>query len=389
MGIIQATTGLIHACDMPFSKFKQLVEQTYDVKGDVGYKFGFYAMLEQGLPEITLGPKALYNHRSAPTDINDLGKKFIEVLEPYSEIRGVIFTPLSGPKSQEEWTAAAKEKKKLVYLEPILETDTFLVSNGGFIEDDAIGKMMELALKQEVDGLIFPDNEIGMKLAKEYEGKARVYWRKNGELDLKDFRELTSYEVIPHGLAKAVDAVKGTDKLIIYDHQKPGTDIPKNAQAYAKAVKKGGAHAVIFFPQAGPEAEDAHIDAALKEGLEVIVGGHMTHPMYTKSEGGYIADDAPMRIYHKAADKGVRHFVVPGTKMDVFKKIREGLEGRGLEPTYLSPGFGPKGQKASVAAYREIAGERKLVIIGRDINDAADMREATIQKIRELGILED
>lgn len=52
-------------------------------------------------------------------------------------------------------------------------------------------------------------------------------------------------------------ARKYTNKPIIYDHQKAGTDIPDTGKDFAKLNKNSGIDAVIFFPQAGPETERA------------------------------------------------------------------------------------------------------------------------------------
>ena len=42
-----------------------------------------------------------------------------------------------------------------------------------------------------------------------------------------------------------------------------------------------------------------------KFGLTPIVGDEMTHSKHLRSEGGYIADEAPKRMYRDAAKLGV------------------------------------------------------------------------------------
>ena len=71
-----------------------------------------------------------------------------------------------------------------------------------------------------------------------------------------------------------------TDKPLIYDHQKAGTDIPDTGKRFMQEVKEAGFDAVILFPQAGPATEYEWILAAQEAGLGVIVGGEMTHPRY-------------------------------------------------------------------------------------------------------------
>ncbi|MEK6910177.1 MAG: hypothetical protein AABW82_00200, partial [Nanoarchaeota archaeon] len=86
------------------------------------------------------------------------------------------------------------------------------------------------------------------------------------------------------GLPAVVDAAREfTNKPIIYDHQKAGTDIPATGKNFAQTMKRSGVDTVIFFPQAGPETERAWIYHAFDQGLNVIVGGRMTHPAYAVS----------------------------------------------------------------------------------------------------------
>ena len=119
--------------------------------------------------------------------------------------------------------------------------------------------------------------------------------------------------VIPFGMQNVVKTIRKITKLpIIYDHQKAGTDIPDMGLKFMKACKY--ADAVIIFPMAGPETEAAWIKAAQQAKANIIVGGEMTHPAYLKSEGGFIEDDAPARMYEIAASMGVADFVIPGNK---------------------------------------------------------------------------
>ncbi len=74
-----------------------------------------------------------------------------------------------------------------------------------------------------------------------------------------------------HGLpAVIIAARKHTDKPIIYDHQKAGTDIPDTGRNFARVVKKAGVDTVIFFPQAGPETARAWIYHALDRKLLLV-----------------------------------------------------------------------------------------------------------------------
>lgn len=177
------------------------------------------------------------------------------------------------------------------------------------------------------------------------------------------------------GLPRAVEiARRYTKKPLIYDHQKAATDIPDTGKAFAKVCKDAGINAVILFPQAGPETERAWIDYALSEELGVIVGGLMTHKKYVRSEGGYIADDAIIEMYEKAANLGVNDYVVPGNNPEAIKKIRAMLEREHSHPVFYSPGF--VAQCGTITDAAKAAGERYHAIVGRAIYEAEDMGAA-------------
>lgn len=171
-------------------------------------------------------------------------------------------------------------------------------------------------------------------------------------------------------------ARKYTDKPLIYDHQKAGTDIPDTGAAFMRVLKESGMDVVILFPQAGPNTQTAWIDAAKEEGLGVIVGGIMTHPGYTQSDGGYLRDEATFEIYRRAARQGVSDFVVPGNRPRVIRQVRALLEGEGVEPSFYPPGFLAQGGSLSEAA--KAAGARIHPIVGRGIYKAEDPRQAVL-----------
>jgi orotidine-5'-phosphate decarboxylase len=185
------------------------------------------------------------------------------------------------------------------------------------------------------------------------------------------------------GLPAVVAAArKHTDKPIIYDHQKAGTDIPDTGKNYAKLMKRSGVDTVIFFPQAGPETERAWIYHALDNGLNVIVGGRMTHPAYAVSEGGFITDEGALDMYRIAARAGVNNFVVPGNKPGVIKQVKDVVEAEGVSPVFYAPGFVAQGGKIEDAT--KIAGDRFHGIVGRGIYQAKDMHAAAVEHTSQL-----
>lgn len=184
--------------------------------------------------------------------------------------------------------------------------------------------------------------------------------------------------VIPFGIKTIVNTIRDiTDLPIIYDHQKAGTDIPDLAGNFMRAVR--GVNAVILFPQAGPETERAWINAAKKE-MGVIVGGEMTHKAYLVKDNGFIADNAPERIYTIAASLGVKDFVIPGNKLEKLKEYKELLER--FKPVFYSPGLIAQGGALTDSA--KAAGPYWHAIIGRGIYQQKDMHKAAKELVREI-----
>jgi len=178
-------------------------------------------------------------------------------------------------------------------------------------------------------------------------------------------------------LETAVKTIKKQDgdMVVIYDHQKAGNDIPEMGKGFAHDLKSAGVDVAILFPFAGPRAQTAWTENCLNAGLQVMTGGIMTHPEFLVSEGGYIADDAPLRIYCLAAELGVRHFVVPGNKPMWVRKIGAllvELLGKG-NFTLSAPGFITQGGTLSQCG--AVAGSFWHAIVGSAIYNAVNPRE--------------
>ncbi|MHC1635349.1 MAG: orotidine 5'-phosphate decarboxylase / HUMPS family protein [Candidatus Methanospirareceae archaeon] len=178
-----------------------------------------------------------------------------------------------------------------------------------------------------------------------------------------------------YGLFRICEEITAYTELpIIYDHQKLGTDIPEICGGgLLEVCEEAGIRAVIIFPQSGLETLRATVKGCLRLGLIPIVGGEMTHPRYLQSEGGYIADDAPERIYLDAARLGVEYFVVPGTKVERMRKYRLLLEREVGEPKFLFPGIGEQGGDIT-RAFEAVHPFSSYAIVGRAIYTARDIR---------------
>lgn len=172
------------------------------------------------------------------------------------------------------------------------------------------------------------------------------------------------------GLGSSIDALLReyqADTLFVYDHQKAGNDIPDMGPKFAAKVKQAGCDAAILFPFAGPKTQEKWIKSCQDAGLHVLVGGVMTHENFLVSEGGYIDDAAPERIFRLAVDLGVTDFVVPGTKPQWVRRLREVIEEQLLIGSYdlYAPGFVTQG--GDLTECGELAGSRFHPIVGSGI----------------------
>lgn len=175
-----------------------------------------------------------------------------------------------------------------------------------------------------------------------------------------------------------------TDLPIIYDHQKAATDIPKLGSDFATTCVDNQVNAVILFPFGGAATEREWIKACQDEGLVVLVGGHMTQEEFLVSEGGFIADDAPERMYKIAIECGVRDFVVPGNKVEFVEKYRKLFEtelGKGNFTLY-APGFIAQG--GVITETGKVAGDNWHAIVGSAIYKADDMAAAAREIVSQI-----
>lgn len=177
------------------------------------------------------------------------------------------------------------------------------------------------------------------------------------------------------------------DRKVIYDHQKGGTDIPDLEDSLAELVD-AGVHALILFPFGGALTQERWTKSAVDAGLTVLVGGHMTQKGFLYSQGGYVHDEAPERIYRNAVAQGVHDFVVPGNQPDLVVKykgiiedelLHQGLGGETF--AFYAPGFVRQGGVISETG--AVAGERWHAIVGSALINAVDVeavaRELTSQ----------
>lgn len=207
--------------------------------------------------------------------------------------------------------------------------------------------------------------------------------------DTADLPEVSGFKLgfelaLRVGLPTLVEQIREhSDKPIIYDHQKGGTDIPDQGPRYAKVMAESKIDWAILFPLTGPKSLEAWVKAHQEAGVGIIVGAWMTHPHYRVSDGGFLGDEAILRIYTLSAELGVTHFVVPGNNLAAIRAVRSHVESVIDSPVYLSPGLVTQGGDISHAA--AAAGERWHAIVGRGLYQAEDVRVAAQDFIRQLN----
>ena len=194
-----------------------------------------------------------------------------------------------------------------------------------------------------------------------------------------DIPQIGGYKIsavlaITEGMEVLVEiARKYTEKPLIYDHQKAGTDIPDTGKSFTSALKKSGINALIIFPLSGPATQTAWIRSAQEVDLPIIVGGYMTHERFVVSDGGYIDDNATDKIYTNAAFQSITDYVVPGNKPTIIKRIKGILNENNIDPVFYAPGFIAQGGQISEAAKE--AGLRWHAIVGRAIYESQDIQK--------------
>jgi orotidine-5'-phosphate decarboxylase len=188
---------------------------------------------------------------------------------------------------------------------------------------------------------------------------------------------------IRYGLTHVLAVTRSFTKLpVIYDHQKGGTDIPEMGARFAEACKEAGVDAVILFPLAGPESQLAWLDACNRLDLRVLIGLHMTHKAFLVSEGGFVDDTAPRRVFELAADHGVTDYVVPGNKVAAMVEYKRLLEAKRVSYTFYAPGFITQG--GDITECGRAAGDRWHAIVGSAVYLAPSPRQAAERLTRQM-----
>ncbi|MGA2149458.1 MAG: orotidine 5'-phosphate decarboxylase / HUMPS family protein [Bryobacteraceae bacterium] len=155
---------IIPACDVDLARFEELVKATASIEKVSAYKIGMILGLRYGLPRVvevarkhTVKP-LIYDHQKAATDIPAMGEEFANLLASVG-MNSVILFPQSGPATLAAWTQRAMEKGLTVIVGGLMTHERYIVSEGGYLADEAVERMYVDAAKLGVSDFVVPGNK--------------------------------------------------------------------------------------------------------------------------------------------------------------------------------------------------------------------------------------
>jgi orotidine-5'-phosphate decarboxylase len=165
--LIRSNKTVIVAADTEaIVDFRKLLEATKDIAGIGGYKLGMLMGLEGiGWSVAKIREKftgkfpVIYDHQKAGNDIPEMGGPLARKLKS-SGIDAAILFPFAGPATQKEWTKACQGEGLTVLTGGIMTHPNFLVSEGGYISDDAPERIIKMAIELGVTDFIAPGNKV-------------------------------------------------------------------------------------------------------------------------------------------------------------------------------------------------------------------------------------
>ncbi|MEM4216889.1 MAG: hypothetical protein QXZ09_02580 [Candidatus Methanomethylicaceae archaeon] len=205
-----------------------------------------------------------------------------------------------------------------------------------------------------------------------------------------DFDLVGAYKIgfslaLRFGLLKVVSTIRNySEKPIIYDHQKGATDVPHTGNIFSDALVEAGLDYAIIFPFSGPSTQMAWIESLKKAGIIPIVGGILTVSDFLNSNGGYISDDAPLKIFKTASSMRVKDYVLPGNNLQILNRYKQIIDSMVDSPVYYLPGLGAQG--GDIRSCGKIMGKRWHAIVGRSIYAAKDIRSTLMALMSDLQL---
>ncbi len=161
--IITQPKSIIPACDVGLEQYELLLKATADLPGIGAYKIGFVLALSVGLPRAVQIARRythkplIYDHQKAASDIPDTGKAFARVCKE-AGIDAVILFPHAGPETERAWIDYARNEDLSVIVGGLMTHKKFVRSEGGYIADEAIIEMYEVAAGLGINDYVVPGN---------------------------------------------------------------------------------------------------------------------------------------------------------------------------------------------------------------------------------------
>lgn len=163
--ILRGDRSIIVAMDVDGAWFYDLVAALEFVESIGAVKFGFF-QLNSGIESCvdlvrsTLGDiPIIYDYQKIGSGVTDSGTKFAKTLKT-AGISAVIIYPFAGPKVQEVWTETLRAEGLHVLVGGMMTHPNFLVSEGGYVADEAVSRIYALAIKQGVEHFLLPGNKL-------------------------------------------------------------------------------------------------------------------------------------------------------------------------------------------------------------------------------------
>ncbi len=154
--------GIIFSADVQnLNELEEMVSLCILYDEVKAFKIGFMLGLKYGLEKVVKCIRALtqlpiiYDHQKAGTDIPRMGRSFARVCKE-SGVDSVIFFPLAGPATLTEFVKSAQENNLEPIVGAIMTHEKFMISEGGFIDDNAPDMIFKISMDLGVDSYVLP-----------------------------------------------------------------------------------------------------------------------------------------------------------------------------------------------------------------------------------------
>jgi orotidine-5'-phosphate decarboxylase len=137
------------------------VRDTHACNSVYGYKVGFSLGLRHGLHAFmekcrTITNKPfIYDHQKAATDIPETGPLFAQTLRECGITEGILF-PQAGARTLAAWTKALRENNLKVIVGGMMTHEGYVLSEGGYLDDNAITRIYSDAWNLGVRSFVTP-----------------------------------------------------------------------------------------------------------------------------------------------------------------------------------------------------------------------------------------